>query len=44
MRTQHLSITNPFLFRLAQAILPEAILLSLFGRRVRVVVERARRR
>jgi hypothetical protein len=44
MRTQHLSITNPFLFRLAQAILPEAILLSLFGRRVRVTADRVRRR
>ena len=43
MRTQHLSITNPFLFRLAQAILPQAMLLSLFGRRVRVVAGRARR-
>ena len=43
MRTQHLSITNPLLFRFAQAILPEAMLLSLFGRRVRVVAERARR-
>ena len=43
MRTQHLSITNPFLFRLAQAILPEAMLLSLFGRRVRVGADRTRR-
>ena len=40
MRTQHLSITNPFLFRLAQAVLPEAFLLALFGRRVRVLASR----
>jgi hypothetical protein len=44
MRTQHLPITQTLLFRVAQAVLPEAALLALFGRRVRVVADRFRRR
>jgi hypothetical protein len=38
MRTQPTSITDTFLFRLAQAVLPQATLLALFGRRVPVAV------
>ena len=38
MRTQHTSINDTFLFRLAQAVLPQATLLALFGRRVPVPV------
>jgi len=38
MRTQHMSITDTFLFRVAQALLPQATLLALFGRRVPVTV------
>jgi hypothetical protein len=37
MRTQH-TITNTFLFRVAQALLPGAMLLAFFGRRVPVAV------
>ena len=36
MRMQHTSITDTFLFRLAQAILPQATLLAMFGRRAPV--------
>ena len=38
MRMQHDLITQTFLFRLAQALLPAATVLALFGRRVRVPV------
>ena len=38
MRMQHDLTTETFLFRLAQALLPQATMLALFGRRVRVRV------
>ena len=38
MRMQPESIDKTLLFRLAQAVLPEATMLALFGRRVRVAM------
>jgi hypothetical protein len=40
MRRHHESITDTFLFRLAQAMLPEQALLALFGRRLPVAADR----
>ena len=38
MRMHHEQITGTFLFKLAQAVLPEATMLALCGRRVRIPV------
>ena len=38
MKTQPVAITDTLLFRLAQLVLPEGLMLALFGRRVRVAV------
>ena len=39
MKMQPMPITETLLFRLAQLVLPEAMLLSMFGRRVRIEVQ-----
>ena len=41
MRINHRPITETNLFRLANALLPQAVLLALFGRPVPVVAQRA---
>jgi len=41
MRTNHRPITETNLFRLAQALLPQAVLLVLFGPPVPVAAQRA---
>jgi hypothetical protein len=44
MRIIHQDFTGTILFRVARAVLPEAVLLALFGRRVPVVADRRFRR
>jgi hypothetical protein len=40
MRIHNSSITSTTLFRLAQAVMPEPLMLALFGRPVSVTIER----
>ena len=42
MTMHHEPITETFLFKLAQAVLSEATMLALFGRRVRIPLTPAR--
>ena len=42
MKMQPMAVTETFLFRLAHAVLPEAAVLALFGRRIPLRVESSR--